>query len=775
MNTMSVRLLYRPLRIGWCVADGDFASFRQAVRLSFTMWGGQYNPIIPVDDPKLADALIRLYRIDVLMNVSNAPAITTFINDYQHLPWPFLERELFVSSLAGGKRPLIADIRHPITRIWQEFYKGNVSAEPGLDIYEWDSADPLADVFACSFGALPSFAEIGVDYVGIARTALFGVPKIIPLGGDVAPLNHGRDSIGTLNRQFVNAHYYIRNHWDRPGFYIGDADNLLDLIHFWNLRAAAISLQFHDPRYADRMALPRRQMLEGIRQVAQPLSNPGGVSLWYRDERAVEDELAVFGQGLTCLRIGDGLWNGNNVRAPIMYFGEDHVLASVGSNRGKSSVSFSIPGKPFADTPENYNQRFVLSVYPVAALLDGDRETLHTPFIPTLNEFYGRHLHFIRNCVRVEPESIGIISSVADRSLTIRALDVTRLIAEIFATVGISATTSKAGLVATTLIRQMGGLDGCRVFKIAGVRALIENHRPDQSFDRGTAAQTIQAMGKDRPLSHYQSLYIEHRKPGTDLSKDTVLSYLLDRGVFRVGLKFVCPNCQLEFWMSLDDAGSRLECEYCGHGFNAAPQLRDKAWAFRRSGLFGRDDHQEGAIPVILTLQQLIKVQLDDKIFAPATKLELNGAAMGSCETDFIVVGLRGEDRKIDIVIGECKTRKPITADDVSNLTRVADAFPPEDYNVYVVFARLTPFSCEEVEFIKMINDTPYRQQRAIMFTQRELEPNFVYQETAEEFDIDKRFANEFVDMAIITDRVFFQKIRREVPGSKVNQENGPV
>jgi hypothetical protein len=135
--------------------------------------------------------------------------------------------------------------------------------------------------------------------------------------------------------------------------------------------------------------------------------------------------------------------------------------------------------------------------------------------------------------------------------------------------------------------------------------------------------------------------------------------------------------------MSLDDAKSRLECEYCGNSFNASPQLRDKAWAFRRSGLFGRDDHQEGAIPVILTLQQLTNMiwMHGPTIFTCAMNLEPRGAPIKSCETDFIVVGSTAHDHKIDIVIGECKTRKPIKADDVMKLKGAADAFPSDVYN----------------------------------------------------------------------------------------------
>jgi len=51
---------------------------------------------------------------------------------------------------------------------------------------------------------------------------------------------------------------------------------------------------------------------------------------------------------------------------------------------------------------------------------------------------------------------------------------------------------------------------------------------------------------------------------------------------------------------------------------------------------------------------------------------------------------------------------------------------------------------------------------RAIMLTDRELEPYFVYERTAKEFDI-KGTTVSFEDMAIVTDRVFFQNLRREV------------
>lgn len=41
---------------------------------------------------------------------------------------------------------------------------------------------------------------------------------------------------------------------------------------------------------------------------------------------------------------------------------------------------------------------------------------------------------------------------------------------------------SPAGLVSARLIDQMGGLEGCRVFKIAGVRSLIKKYNACREF-----------------------------------------------------------------------------------------------------------------------------------------------------------------------------------------------------------------------------------------------------------------------------------------------------
>ena len=88
----------------------------------------------------------------------------------------------------------------------------------------------------------------------------------------------------------------------------------------------------------------------------------------------------------------------------------------------------------------------------------------------------------------------------------------------------------------------------------------------------------------------------------------------------------------------------------------------------------------------------------------------------------------------------------------------MADAFPKDRFDVYIVLARLTSFTAEEVEAAKAGNGQYDR--RVIMLTDRELEPYVIYERTAKEFDIECT-AVSLEDLAQVTERVFFQNARR--------------
>jgi hypothetical protein len=310
----------------------------------------------------------------------------------------------------------------------------------------------------------------------------------------------------------------------------------------------------------------------------------------------------------------------------------------------------------------------------------------------------------------------------------------------------------------------MGGLQGCRVFKIPGVRDLIRSYGPLQSFTKSGATQSIRGLDPTTGIETFaphKQLYICSRE-SVELKPDDAFAYLLDKKMFRVGLSFVCPNCALEFWRHLDSIETISTCEYCDTPFNVMPQLKDRDWRFRRSGLFGKDDNQAGGIPVAVVLQQL-ETTLRGKIFAWTTGMNLESMSLEKwkCETDFVLIAEDFSEGP-QIVLSEVKSAGgEITDADAANLSRVADLFEGSSLQPYIVFAKLGPFSADEIERCRIArNET---RPRVIVLSDRELEPYFVYERAEKEFEI-RGSAISLRDLAVATNSIFFEprfKIRK--------------
>src|SRR5437879_1219842 len=109
MTAISVRLQYRPIRIGWCVRGGDWDDLRTALRLTHTLWGGHYNPLIPVENRPLARQLVELFRVDVLYPAAEHESLSRFIEDFPYLRWPFIHDHPFTEGIDDLKKPLLLD------------------------------------------------------------------------------------------------------------------------------------------------------------------------------------------------------------------------------------------------------------------------------------------------------------------------------------------------------------------------------------------------------------------------------------------------------------------------------------------------------------------------------------------------------------------------------------------------------------------------------------------------------------------------------------------
>jgi hypothetical protein len=144
------------------------------------------------------------------------------------------------------------------------------------------------------------------------------------------------------------------------------------------------------------------------------------------------------------------------------------------------------------------------------------------------------------------------------------------------------------------------------VFKIPGARRLIKTHGPNATFTKRAALQLI---GETDPktgarFKDHENLFIEPRA-ARKLTPQMVLEYLVEKGLFRIGVEITCPSCNLPSWISLDALRQTNTCELCGNTFDATRQLVRGEFRYRRTGVLGIEKNTRGAIPVALLLQQL--------------------------------------------------------------------------------------------------------------------------------------------------------------------------
>jgi hypothetical protein len=226
----------------------------------------------------------------------------------------------------------------------------------------------------------------------------------------------------------------------------------------------------------------------------------------------------------------------------------------------------------------------------------------------------------------------------------------------------------------------------------------------------------------------------------------------------------------MDSWMALDVLRQRVVCELCGHEFDATRQLVKGLWHYRRSGVLGAEKNAQGAVPVVLTLQQF-KVNmggvLHSGIYSPSLDLEPKaGVDLPKCEIDFVWLIPQPYPERTVVIVGECKDRGGKSEDgkdkgtvdekDIDHLRRVADALPQKRFKAFIVLAKLCPFTANEIALAKTLNEK-YRH-RLILLTARELEPYHFYERTKLEFKSIKEYASTPEDLANTTAKMYFKE-----------------
>jgi hypothetical protein len=443
MNTVSVRVSYRPIRVAWCIDEGSLEQFRIAIRLSSTLWGGKFNPIIPIGGGDLREArqFQQTFRVDALFPLRETPRVAEFVQQANHLPWPDIHNSLFIQG-AGGPLPVLLDVYHPVRELAEEREKEKVPALDGAHVLPnlltrpKCGADSLSDVLLATLGDYPDGDYCPIDYGRFADRSLGTdyLPSQTEVPNDywshLTPLAVTEPGLEVYKR---------RGGWDTPGVFVGDPSSFSDLVAFWNLRAADIQVVFFPEQSDHRLLSATRNWPERVKAHLETEGNfIKAPALRYTGDRDRLLHHPIFDGGESPHHISEGTWNGLNIRPPRVHFEVHSVLGTVDEGEQSISVSFSLPSEPFLEAAETQYQHAIATSH---LLIDPQPAigTFHLPYLPELNQFYGLRAGPVDPLgARIEPDGLGTVVQLGKSHLTLRGIPSFQLLAEIFRLGGMS-------------------------------------------------------------------------------------------------------------------------------------------------------------------------------------------------------------------------------------------------------------------------------------------------------------------------------------------------
>jgi hypothetical protein len=159
---------------------------------------------------------------------------------------------------------------------------------------------------------------------------------------------------------------------------------------------------------------------------------------------------------------------------------------------------------------------------------------------------------------------------------------------------------------------------------------------------------------------------------------------------------------------------------------------------------------------VALTLQQLsanLRSSYSGSMFITNLTLKPVSAQIEPCETDLFVAIQAHET--VQVIVGECKdSGGSITGDDARKMAAVADAFPREHFDPYVLFSKTAPFTDDDIANCGLAQPK-YSRQRVIMLTDRELESHQIFERAAQDLQL-RNPSGTLENMAEMTRQIYF-------------------
>jgi len=704
MRNLSAILKLRPVRIAFLTRPNDLRSIRQFMRFSVCLWGGAYNPIIPV-----MKSLPSAWRGHQGLRAKASDITRGYIRYFE--PDAYVEAEEGLLEAAGLERfrrkhalhtrvlPLSSLMAKEHTRDWAEPSFGLSITDAMRDIYTKElqfetrhpriacliKPDSKSLVTEAVFGCYPTGKEL--DHFQENYQTIFKPEEV--LASPASWRNVFRKGYLTP-LHFTRYKIEVEGNWDDVlTLFVFDPASTLDCIDLWNMRSEQRSVL---PVPVDWWAdlLPDIKSL--LKLEHRPIKeNPHGLmhystiefarSIPERRANELTEEIIndLPGEATTFKPWRTPVWrvptkqqHSQNEVPLALKSAEKHITLTVDDMSLATILETLSP--EFADKYGGGKLRWMNTVQPSHFHNDHLGTTL--PF-NSFDPYSAMTLNFHEPVlIGREGWSIGIQYNDTNAHLSIPSPE--SAVISALKQFGIEARPSEPGHIAKQILGHVGGLGGMRLLADVGTLEILNTMAGGiRRKSVGSAEKEELFDRRSKPVKEWHALVQRRMKQDRGVSS---LNDFTSRNIIRLGLQSQCPNCANLNWHTLTVVDYDVACERCqrSYPFPQSSLRRDNGnWSFRVVGPFAVPDYARGSYGALLALRAINNLSIGHSPMAYSTALSLNFDGV-EAEADFVALrspegyGLQSDP---ELIICEAKSfgEGPlITRKDISKLRTIA-------------------------------------------------------------------------------------------------------
>jgi len=712
----NIRLKGRPLKFAFLIKPNDKKALLAAIELNSVLWGGPYNPIIPIFQHKtkrwrphtfrktskdITMGYIQAFDPDFLVCDFEAPAYIKnsgieIINSNEILP----------TKESPNKFSIGVGINDVLGWIYKEHFR-YIQKFPISVIFPVIPTK-FAAFWASWFGKLPKkfieeLLESGYkEALDISTPRAKDLKKILQKR-TLFPRNIMEYGLQTYSRcGFSNENIL---------FYL-DPSDFLDIVDFWNLRAVGRSV-LPIPLNLIENDFFKKFTREFIK--LSHWTNRYNPALTYRvniipaTSRSME-EARGFIDSLKLKKEGDGtipvlmhhsyprIWDEwargkDDVNPHDVYFDSD-LETDISDTKNRIVLSLSTPKGLSASFTGN-----AIIANEITYNIYGELEKYAEVFPQTHGVNLSRSLDALGRFREWRIGRNGLVKLVDSfRSISWELPLAEDIFSAWLLDNGWVYKPSSPGKLAKELYKQIDGW----IYGLAN-KELIELLEE--------MARSLDGEGKDKSVA-----YIKDRMRQI-FGDNKRLSKFLELDLFVLGVNAQCPNCQRGSWYELEKLSRTLTCPKCLKEFKSIDSLSNGKWAYKTVGPLSIPNHAEGAICVTIALDFFSERKMASVQTTPVYSFNANQKnTTKKIEADFAFLWRESAYGEIadGVAFGEAKTFNKFKKKDFDRMRVIAKNFPGAILVFSTLRKNLTSFEIKELKKLANVGNKYWKSERPI-------------------------------------------------------------